>query len=616
MNQNSSDASTDVRQGELLNKEVAQPNIIDSLSHNSSYKPFCKIDKTIRIAVSGDVLITELEKKIIDTPSFQRLRGIKQLATVNYVYPTAIHTRFDHSLGTLKMAVKMLDCIEKNTHSDFDERNITPEQYILTRLYALLHDVTHIPYGHTLEDELGLLTRHDENPARLLKFLGKDSEIGQLLIKEHGEPFLKKFIKIYIWEENEEHFKGILKDESWKNLLNYIDVHSIEDFTKNIKNDVFIHDIVSNTICADLLDYLQRDNYFCNLNISLEYRFLKYLYLASPSNGEYINKATKGCKRVFIRLIKDGETGPRRDLLTDISRLLEARYMVGERAYFHHTKIIAGSMLGRAISSFSNDLSAHLIEPEAFLENLFCSCSDDVAIDRLLQHEHCSEFVKTLLYRFKNRELYKLAHRFDEACFKEADNKNKKHNGLNHALTQLLNPETRRLYEDELALNLGVNKGSIIIYAPPKKMNAKIAMMNIVHQSQYVKYKDYCDKNDGVAGSRLRNIINSHSKLWAIQVIVDPNEVYGERLTLLKKGFRYKFVTPEQDRNEKRLDYYKDLFDFHFKHEKIQIHGENYVAIRDEFVNSLTADVARDKERFSKPFPKLIKDYSKRCLES
>jgi len=81
---------------------------------NHTSMPPLKFDKTIRIAVSGDVLITKLERDIIDTEDFQRLRRIRQLGTVNYVYPSALHTRFDHSLGTLAMADQMMVAIDQN----------------------------------------------------------------------------------------------------------------------------------------------------------------------------------------------------------------------------------------------------------------------------------------------------------------------------------------------------------------------------------------------------------------------------------------------------------------------------------------------------------------------
>jgi HD superfamily phosphohydrolase len=82
-------------------------------------------DKTVRVAASGDVMITRLEREIIDTLDFQRLRGIRQLGQVHLVYPTALHTRFDHSLGTLAMAQRMIESITSNTHSTSDERLIS-----------------------------------------------------------------------------------------------------------------------------------------------------------------------------------------------------------------------------------------------------------------------------------------------------------------------------------------------------------------------------------------------------------------------------------------------------------------------------------------------------------
>src|SRR5688572_27282148 len=84
---------------------------------------YLKIAKTIRIAVSGDVLLTKLETEIIDTSDFQRLRVIRQLGTVNTVYPTALHTRFDHSLGTLAMADRMIRAVRDNTHSTLEEQD-------------------------------------------------------------------------------------------------------------------------------------------------------------------------------------------------------------------------------------------------------------------------------------------------------------------------------------------------------------------------------------------------------------------------------------------------------------------------------------------------------------
>src|SRR5215831_8262543 len=112
--------------------------------------------KLIRDAVHGDIEMGPLEIELIDTPEFQRMRGIRQLGTAYLVYPSAVHTRFEHSLGTSWMAHRIVEALR--THISIDTDTET-----LIRVCALLHDITHIPFGHTLEDERRVLPRHDKD---------------------------------------------------------------------------------------------------------------------------------------------------------------------------------------------------------------------------------------------------------------------------------------------------------------------------------------------------------------------------------------------------------------------------------------------------------------------
>ena len=59
--------------------------------------------KSIYDELHGYIPLNEVELKIVDTPTFQRLRRIKQLAQAWYVYPGAVHTRFSHSLGVMHL---------------------------------------------------------------------------------------------------------------------------------------------------------------------------------------------------------------------------------------------------------------------------------------------------------------------------------------------------------------------------------------------------------------------------------------------------------------------------------------------------------------------------------
>jgi uncharacterized protein len=124
--------------------------------------------KLLRDAVHGDIELDALELALVDTPEFQRLRGIKQLGTACLVYPSAVHTRFEHSLGTSWMARAMIAALRRTAP-------ISDDEAAAIRLAALVHDVTHIPFGHTLEDERRVLPRHDKDEGRFAHFLQQSS---------------------------------------------------------------------------------------------------------------------------------------------------------------------------------------------------------------------------------------------------------------------------------------------------------------------------------------------------------------------------------------------------------------------------------------------------------
>ena len=132
--------------------------------------------KLIRDAVHGDIEVSSLEVELMDTPEFQRLRGIKQLGTAYLVFPSAVHTRFEHSLGTSWMAHRILQSVRRTESVSQDEER-------LIRVAALLHDLTHIPFGHTLEDERRVLPRHDKDEERV-DYFSKMSVVARILKRE------------------------------------------------------------------------------------------------------------------------------------------------------------------------------------------------------------------------------------------------------------------------------------------------------------------------------------------------------------------------------------------------------------------------------------------------
>src|SRR5262245_22219874 len=242
--------------------------------------------KLIRDAVHGDIGMGPLEVELMDTPEFQRLRGIKQLGTAYLVFPSAVHTRFEHSLGTSWMAHRILQSVRRS-------QNITREEETPIRIAALLHDITHIPFGHTLEDERRVLPRHDKDEDRVDYFL-KQSAVGRILKREGIQ---------------EEIIRTIRGDETYRS------------------------DIIGGAISADLLDYLRRDTYFCGLSQYYDPRIFESFIV---ENG-----------RLVMNLEKQGRL--RQDALSELVNLLRIRYTLSERVYYHHTKISSGAMISKAV---------------------------------------------------------------------------------------------------------------------------------------------------------------------------------------------------------------------------------------------------------------------------
>jgi HD superfamily phosphohydrolase len=242
--------------------------------------------KLIRDAVHGDIEMTPLEVELMDTPEFQRLRGIKQLGTAYLVFPSAVHTRFEHSLGTSWMAYRMLNAVRRAT-------DISADDETLIRVSALLHDLTHVPFGHTLEDERRVLPRHDKDAERVGHFYCRSS-IGRILKREGLQDVVVETIK---------------------------------------GNDTFAADIVGGAISADLLDYLRRDTYFCGLSQYYDPRIFESFIVDGG--------------RLTVNVEKNGAI--RQDTLSELVNLLRIRYTLSERVYYHHTKIASGAMISKAV---------------------------------------------------------------------------------------------------------------------------------------------------------------------------------------------------------------------------------------------------------------------------
>src|SRR5512137_928285 len=103
----------------------------------------------IRIPPEVDVPLTPRVRQLIDTADFRRLARISQLGLVSLVYPAAIHTRFEHSLGVYRLALLY---VKQLAHDERFARTVTASDVEVFIVAALLHDLGHWPFCHPMED--------------------------------------------------------------------------------------------------------------------------------------------------------------------------------------------------------------------------------------------------------------------------------------------------------------------------------------------------------------------------------------------------------------------------------------------------------------------------------
>ncbi|MCL4117405.1 UNVERIFIED_CONTAM: hypothetical protein GTU68_066153, partial [Idotea baltica] len=102
-------------------------------------------------SVYGFISLPKLVWEFIDTPHFQRLRHIKQLGCLSWVFPGAMHSRFEHSLGTGYLAQKYITTIIEKQDGIV---SISDEAIFTVTLAGVLHDIGHGPYSHLFDSQV------------------------------------------------------------------------------------------------------------------------------------------------------------------------------------------------------------------------------------------------------------------------------------------------------------------------------------------------------------------------------------------------------------------------------------------------------------------------------
>ncbi len=486
--------------------------------------------KVVADPVHGDVHLTRLEMRVVDSRPFQRLRRVRQLGSTHLVYPGATHSRFSHALGAVRAAQNLLDfAVEQRegihpvpdllgqwaaSSSKTYDRELA-RATVVGRLGALLHDLGHVPFGHSIEDEMGILLPHDANEWRLNQ----------------------------LWREFEPELRDLLAGEDLELALKTVIAPKLKLGSPAIQGDYpFVNDLVGNTICADLLDYLVRDHAYSGLPMALGNRFLSALFVTPDGENKFFRR------RMALNIARDGRE--RADVVTELLKYLRYRYELTERVLTHHAKLRADAMIGKMLLLWRDDIAEKLrTEADAPLSGkLAKGKADRVLEEELLWRgddgllEYLQGFVRDdespswrakavaqLANEVIHRELFELAGRCNVTLAPV------------HQLRQEYgDPEKRLVLEQELAEYAEVEAWKVAIWLPPEDMGLKIARVLVYDGSRVMQFNEY----EAHGRKRGSEIDEAHKALWAVSVFVHGSVGDSQREEILtrfaqKTGIRW-----------------------------------------------------------------------------
>lgn len=289
----------------------------------------------IRDPIHGSLDLSKEEEAIIQTPSYQRLRFIKQLGFTEFSFPGATHNRFLHSIGVSYLSGLCFDSIFKD--SQFNHSKVKNKYRALVKLAALLHDVGHGPLSHTTEEVMPKLEKLDikiyqkinpqSNGAKAFTNPNRSANHEDYSLKFITDSPLTKVIQNHYGEDAPNYLACIINQR----------IPAPDDFFIDQGIDIrnLLSQIVSSELDADRMDYLTRDAYFCGTN----YGRVETNWLITNMTFHLEDD------KAFLAL--------NRRALYSFDDFLLSRHHMHLMVYFHHKSIIYEELLYRYLTSKS-----------------------------------------------------------------------------------------------------------------------------------------------------------------------------------------------------------------------------------------------------------------------
>ncbi len=238
--------------------------------------PQLDLDITIQDPVHNRIPLTKVERAVINTPQFQRLRRIGQLGPADFVFPGACHSRLAHSLGSAHVMGMMLSQPELQRHFEGREAMIQ-----ILRLAALLHDLGHLPVSHIGEVAYGIVDR-----GGILEYTeDEDVTVFDTAAQGAGHGLHEELTVALI--------RGGDVGARIDNYLGEVEGSSASELVAQIiegsySSDLICTNLVSSDLDCDRLDYLVRDSMAAGLmygRVDLDYLIESLVIADHPQAG-------------------------------------------------------------------------------------------------------------------------------------------------------------------------------------------------------------------------------------------------------------------------------------------------------------------------------------------
>lgn len=253
---------------------------------------------TVRDSLYDLIPLGPREEKLIGTAPFLRLQKIKQLGFVYRIWPGATHTRYEHSLGCYYLAVRALRSLLQRG-ADGGLYGVSTSSVRTLLVAALLHDIGHYPFSHTIEELGSPIVLHEKVGRAIIE----QSEIATILERDyHLSP---------------------------QRVADFIDPPKTRSLPAD---DELLTSLLSGALDVDKLDYLPRDARACNVPYG-------GVDVARLQGALRIHPNVQGQRRVVVT-----HKG-----ISPLHSLLHARQEMFDNIYWHHTSRAMQVMLVRAV---------------------------------------------------------------------------------------------------------------------------------------------------------------------------------------------------------------------------------------------------------------------------